>query len=178
MLAGEGDGAAHAVGDDPLDGAAALEQLVEGAHEPGQVAGVAVTLAVGRVIVGQRREALGGYMGHQRVELAGAAGPAVHQQPDRSLAEPIAHQRPFAGVHRLLHQPGRSVGFTTGSLRGQQQLAGGTPGVGGSQHVVQSGAEPQQQLARAETAGVEIDLAAHGHPVVFMCERSCFFIGF
>jgi hypothetical protein len=59
-------------------------------------------------------------------------------------------------------------------LRGKQQLAGGALGVGGRQHVMQAGAEAQQQLARAEAACVEVDLAAHGHPVSFVCERSCF----
>ncbi len=42
---------------------------------------------------------------------------------------------------------------------------------------MQAGAKAKQPFARAEAAGVEVDLAAHGHPVVFMCERSCFFVG-
>jgi len=78
----------------------------------------------------------------------------------------------------LLHQTRRLVVIPPVALGGEQQLAGGTFGMGGGESVVQPGADPQQPFARAEAAGVEVDLAAHGHPVVFMCERSCFFVGF
>ena len=102
----------------------------------------------------------------------------MHQQPDRPLPEPVAHQGPFTGVDGLLDQASRGCDAPGRPLRGEQQLAGGALGVGGREHVMQAGAEAQQQLARAEAACVEVDLAAHGHPVSFVCERSCFFAGF
>lgn len=65
------------MGDDALQRAVLrrhlLYQFVEGAYEAGQVAGMAGAVAVGRVIVGNGREARGGDVAHQRVELAGAA---------------------------------------------------------------------------------------------------------
>jgi hypothetical protein len=61
------------VGDDALDGADPLEDLVESAHEAGQVTPVPFAPAVGGVIVGERRIALGGDVAHQRIELAGTA---------------------------------------------------------------------------------------------------------
>ncbi len=102
----------------------------------------------------------------------------MHQQPERPLTEPVAHQRPFAGMDGLLDQTGWRCVVPLVALGGQQQLAGGALGMAGGQGMVKSGADPQQPFARAEAAGVEVDLAAHGHPVVFMFERSCFFVGF
>lgn len=122
-------------------------QLVEGAHEAGQVAGVACALAVGRMIVGNGGETLRGDMAHQRIELAGAAGPAVHQQPQWPLTEPIAHQYPFAGMDGLFHQTGRLIAISLIALGGEQQLAGGALGMAGGESVVQPGADTQQPFA-------------------------------